>query len=405
MRPLIQNQWTGGVDNLTPADRVPKGFVRRAVNVDATPGGELHLRSGYEQVYAGNAVRGVLALGDKLLIADGPELIEFDPQTQGARVLRTIAGAGQFIGAVLNNTLYFQTANESLEYDGRRVRAWGVPDVLAQPLPAVTTGGALRAGIYRLAVTFTDADGREGGTDTPLLVTVPEGGALDVELPAPPEGGRVNLYLGYPNSQTLYLQGQGSAATPLRVTSLRDDTRTLTTARLRAPVIGSVICAHGSQLAIAQGRVVWLTAPMRPHLLDPLRGFLQFPAEVGELMSDQTTLYVSSDVSYSLSDVAGDTPSQREILNFPALRGSAVILPDERCAWMTRYGQAVSVGDGSGGLQLVNRQHYAPELTAQGAAGVIEHNGNQLIVTTTRGPQGANQLAATDFFIGEVVRP
>lgn len=284
MRPLIQNQWTGGVDNLTPADRVPKGFVRRAV-------------------------------------------------------------------------------------------------------------------------TFTDADGREGGTDTPLLVTVPEGGALDVELPAPPEGGRVNLYLGYPNSQTLYLQGQGSAATPLRVTSLRDDTRTLTTARLRAPVIGSVICAHGSQLAIAQGRVVWLTAPMRPHLLDPLRGFLQFPAEVGELMSDQTTLYVSSDVSYSLSDVAGDTPSQREILNFPALRGSAVILPDERCAWMTRYGQAVSVGDGSGGLQLVNRQHYAPDLTAQGAAGVIEHNGNQLIVTTTRGPQGANQLAATDFFIGEVVRP
>ncbi|MNG14788.1 hypothetical protein D3C84_985720 [compost metagenome] len=71
-----------------------------------------------------------------------------------------------------------------------------------------------------------------------------------------------------------------------------------------------------------------------------------------------------------------------------------MLLPDGRGAWMTRYGQAIT---GEGGLQLVNRAHYAPQLAEQGAAGVVEHNGNQMIVTTTRGRHGTNPLAASDY--------
>ncbi|MNN95801.1 hypothetical protein D3C81_2146720 [compost metagenome] len=76
-------------------------------------------------------------------------------------------------------------------------------------------------------------------------------------------------------------------------------------------------------------------------------------------------------------------------------------------AWMTRYGQAVTATDtrGTSRMDLVTREHYAPALADSGAAAALDHNGNQLIVTTTRGQQGANPLTATDFFTGEVVRP
>lgn len=398
MREIKRDNWAGGANNLAPADRLPQpsrndatGFVRAAINLDPTPGGQLHLRIGHERVYTGTAVRGVLGLRDRLLIADGAQLVELNTRTRATRVLRAITSAGPFVGDELNGILYVQTANEALQYDGDTVKPWGVPDVWAQPLPAVTTGGSLLAGTYRMAVTFSDAAGVEGGTDQPLIVTVPAMGALDVELPAPPAGGRVNLYLGFLDSQTLYLQDSREAAGPVRVSAVRDDTRTLTTALLCTPPIGHLIRAHGSQLAIASGEAVWLTEPMRPHLCDRKRGFFQFPARVGDLLSDGP-LFVSADKTYGLRGIESDAPEQYEALEFPLLPGSAVTLPDGRGAAMTRYGQAVVR---EGGLALVNRDHYAPAMTERGAACVVEHNGNQIIVTATRGPGDSNPLATT----------
>ena len=69
---------------------------------------------------------------------------------------------------------------------------------------------------------------------------------------------------------------------------------------------------------------------------------------------------------------------------------------------MTRYGQAVLSGDG---IQLVNRETFAPVKADNGAAGVLDENGNQLVVTTMQGANKPNPLAASDFFIGEIVNP
>ena len=69
---------------------------------------------------------------------------------------------------------------------------------------------------------------------------------------------------------------------------------------------------------------------------------------------------------------------------------------------MTRYGQAMTDGDN---LKLVNRESVAPIETSEGAAGVLDNNGNQLVVTTLRGVNRANPLAASDFFVGEIVNP
>lgn len=405
-KPDIKTSWGGGIDNLAPAGRTPDGFVRDAVNVDPTVGGELHLRTGYEQTLALAGCRGVLALGHKLLIAAGTELVEYDTRTESSRVLRNIAGAGQFVGDTLDGVLYFFTANEALEYDGERVRTWGVPDVLNQPTPTLSAGGTLRAGQYKLAVTFTDADGREGGTDAPLILTLSDNQQISLVLPEPPDGGWVNLYLSSTDGTTLYLQESRSTTTSVTLTSVRVDTRILTNAFMQAPTVGSVVRAHGSQIAFADGKLVWVTAPMRPHLVDRRRGWFQYPADVNNLLSD-SDLFVSADQCYAINSVEADDPGQRVVLEFPAISGTAVQLPDGRGAWMTRYGQAVTAKDtrGTSRMELVNREHYAPAPATSGAAVALDHNGNQLIITNTRGQQGANPLAASDFFTGEVVRP
>lgn len=404
----VRSNWAGGIDNLAPDDRVPDGYLRDALNVDPTPGGALQLRTGYERAFNGTAIRGMLSLGRKLLVADGPNLIELDTRRGTTRTLRTIAAAGVFIGAVLNRRLFLQTATEQLVYDGETVREWGVPDVLVQPMPQVAAGGALLPGQYKLAVTFTDDSGLEGGTDAPLSFAVAAGEQVTVTLPAPPAGGWVNLYLSAPNGQSLYLQDSRTTAATVTVAAMRDDTRLLTTAYLRRPPLGHVMCEHAGQLAIAVGNVVWVTAPFKSHLVDMRQGYYQYAATVNALLSDgDLFVSVTGDQCYALNDTHGDEPGQRTVLDVPAVTGTAVQLPDGRGAWMTEYGQAVTAKDnrGTSYMELVNRAHFAPPSANQGAAGVVKHGGNELIVTATRGPQSVNGLAAVDIFTGEVRRP
>lgn len=391
--------WAKGANNLNPKDRLPEGFIRHGVNVDPLPGGRMSLRSGFEAVYQGTAPRGVLALGDKLLIADGADLVEFNAQTGTSRVLRSIAGAGWFTGDVLNERLYFCTTNECLEYDGTEVRPWGVPTFTNQPGVTASGTGGLVAGYYQVALTLTDAWGREGGTDKPLVIYAEQNAALVISVPAPPPGYTVNLYVSSVNGSELYLQNVLSAAGTAEVGIVRDDVQRCNTVLLREPAPGHQVVAHNSVLAVASGPVVQMTRPMQPHLVDRVRGFLQYPADVNAMVS-AGALFVSADKCYALTNVETDGISQRVVLEYPAVSGTAVLLPDGRGAWMTQYGQAITNGDN---VELVNREAFAPARAESGAAGVLDSNGNQLVVTTLKGPGGANSLAAADFFIGEIV--
>ena len=397
----ILNNWSRGANNIASKDRLPEGAVRHAVNLDPLPGGRLSLRAGYEQVYAGTDVRGVLSLGRKLLIADGTSLVELDTVSGIHRTVRTIAGAGSFAGSVLNEVLYFSTANECLQYDGADVIPWGVPDVLYQPVISSAAGGGLIEGYYQVAVTYTDAWGREGGTDKPAVIFAAAEAAITVSIANIPPGCRANIYVGSLNGSTLYLQNTVSSTGGVVIGQVRDDTVRCATLLTRAPRPGTQVVAHNATLAVASNNVLEMTKPMQPHLVDRVRGFLQFGADIGAVMS-AGALFVSADKCYALTNVEGDGISQETVLEFPAVPGTAVQLPDGRGAWMTRYGQAITDG---AGMQLVNRESFAPIDTASGAAGVLDNNGNQLVVTTLRGTNRANPLAASDFFVGEIINP
>lgn len=394
-------RWSRGANNMAPKNALPEGFVRHAVNVDPLAGGILAARAGYEKIYDGDAVRGVLALGDKLLIADGIDLVEVNTQTGSVRTVRSIAATGSFVGDVLNSTLYFCTENECLEYDGQTVKNWGVPDVFYQPSVAVGTGG-LAAGSYQLAVTYTDQWGREGGTDKPLIIPCAAGTSITVTIPTLPSGCTANVYVSALDGSTLYLQATRSTAGAVVVSTVRDDTATCETILYRAPQPARHVKAHNGVLLMATSNRVEYTLPMQAHLVDRRKNFFQYPEEIGDVMSDDVTVFVSADKCYALQDVETSSVKQTTVLEFPAIPGTSVKLPDGRVAWMTRYGQAISNG---ASLELVNRNSFAPSVAESGVAGVVDNNGNQLIVTTTLGKQTGNQVAASDFYLGEILNP
>lgn len=394
-----QDTWKAGISNRSDWRKTPEDALRDAVNVNVSRDGSLSLRSGFERVYAGASVRGALAIGSHVLIADGNQLVAMDTATDTAVTIATIAGGGRLSGCTHNDELFFCTENEVLRYHAGKLRRWGVPTVTAQPLPSLISGGLL-PGTYQLAMTWLSDNGEEGGTTSAVQIAVAERQGLQVDLPSM-AGHTPLLYVSAPNGSTLYLQGKGAGTHAL--TALRDDTARLETQHLREPIPFDHIDSSNGVIALASGKCVWITCPMMPHLLDMAKRFFQYPCKVGFVMAGRAGLIISADKTYLISGAEGEEPVQSDLLPYPGVPGTAVELPDGRIAWMTQYGLAVE--SPGGGAELVGNQNFVPQPADRGTSSVLEHDGDQLVVTTMQPGRGANPLAATDYYEAEILSP
>lgn len=392
--------WSNGIHNRANSKSVPDGFVRDLVNLDPLVGGELGLRTGYDQRYPANDARGALSVGSSIVFADGASLLCYDTLTSSIHTLAQIASSGRLVGAVLNYELFLCTATETLRFDGSILRQWGVQTVTDQPVPTIIAGSLL-AGTYQCAITLVNAAGEEGGTVNPIQVTVTDGAGLLFDPQGLPAGHTYRLYVGSSSGETLYLQYEGGSA--FAVTNLRDDTARLDTLNLRAPVGGDQVASLGSVLLIADGKTLWHTVAMSPHQIDMSKNFFQYPAPITVVLQVDDGVFVCADKTYFLQSPESGDVVQNTKLEYGAIPGTGSILPDGRACWMTQYGLAVGALDGS--VTLLSQNNFVPEMAQYGASGVVDHNGNQMVVTTMRGQKGPNPLAASDYYEAEIVTP
>jgi len=404
MSEFIQREnWAKGINNRDNSLDVAGGFVRDSVNVDHLSSGVVALRSGFQSVYTGTNVRGALGVGDYVLVADGEDLVAFNAASDSATVVGAIAGAGLFAGDVLNGELFFATENQCLRFKQGVLRRWGVPTVTAQPVPSLTTGG-LMPGTYQVAMTWMNDFGEEGGTRGGVSITVAEGQAIEVTLPAM-TGYTPRLYVSAVNGATFYLQDTGAGNK--RVNSVRDDLERLETMHLREPVPSAQIVTQGSMMLMVDGSVLWNTMPMAPHLRQPMRGFAQFAEPIGFVGSVDDGAFVSADRTFFLRGVESDEPQLVEVQPTAGVPGTLTKVPttdgksSSRVAWMTKDGLAI--GSTGGAVELVSQANFAPQLAATGSSGIVVHNGNQQAVTVMRGGKGSNPLAASDSYEAEIV--
>lgn len=406
--PYAKGPWPGGINNRANEKAVPAGFIRDGINIDPSQDGVLRLRSGFTRQASATNLRGVLSVGQYILMADGESLRCFDSATNSTTTLRSIAGAGRFSGGVFNEELFFCTENETLRFKAGVLRNWGVDTVSAQPVPSVVNGGLL-AGEYQCAVTFVDAYGDEGGTTLPLGITVPADSGLMFDLPAPPVGGSVRLYVSTVQGGELYLQFEGTGR--YICTSVSDDSARLETLFRRGPVPGDFVCEHNAVLAIADGNTLWLTDPLRPHLRDQAKRFFQYPAPIDGIVSADGGLFVLADKTYFIQNIETDEPVQADILPHGGVRGSMMkfsVPADDPgqpardfAVWMTHYGLAKTTGGGN--ASFISSKNFLPELASHGSSGMVERNGDQLIVTTMHRTASVNPLRASDYTEAEIV--
>ena len=395
--PVARGPWPGGINNRANDKSLPPGTVRDAINVDPGPNGIFSLRAGFSKQVSATSLRGALSVGRYILMADGTDLRCLDTDTNSVSTIKSIAGAGRFSGAVFNEELFFCTENECLRFKGGLLRSWGVVGVSRQPDPLIVSGGLL-AGEYQYAATFVDAHGDEGGATLPLLVSVGGNAGLQFAFPSPPEGGRVRLYVGPAQGSEMYLQFEGVGA--YLCSSIALDTARVETLGLRAPIPGDFICEHNGVIAIADGNTLWLTDPLRPHLRNQTSRFFQYPAPIDGIVSADGGLFVLADKTYFVIGVETSEPQQSCILPHGGVRGSMIKTPDNFAAWMTHYGLAKS--DGQGKSIMLSAANFLPGIASHGSSGIIERNGNQLVVTTMRSTSDENTLRADNYSEAEI---
>ncbi|CAE6949465.1 conserved protein of unknown function [Ectopseudomonas oleovorans] len=385
--PIRTDNWAKGANNIAKPERLPAGFVRELVNLDPSEGGQLEMRADYGLIAAGENVRIAVSLSGRVVFVDGGDISCYSADSDSSQVIGSMAADGDIAGAVLNGQAYLVGAFDSLRTDGREVKPWAVP---APGFDVELITGALPAGIYKVAVTAFGADGEESGVE-PVIFRLAEGQAFRV---VSDDSRPLQVYVSPANGATLYSQGPliGGA---MAITVVDDQGARLTTAGLVPLPVCSMLAAFHSLLVGACGNYVVFTAPMTPHLMDPVAGFFQYPEPPTVIAPTEGGVYVVADRTYFVTGLDTGTPSQVPVLDLQAVRGSAVQLPDKRVAWFTRYGMAI--GNAAGEISLPNRQTYAPDIARSGAAGVLENNGIPMVVTTMRGEAKPNNLATGDF--------
>lgn len=390
------DNWAGGINNLAQIDRLPEGQVRDLVNLDPVGGGGLQLRAAQFRIHPCNAVHGAVAYSGGFLVADGPELIQFSFADNTPRVLASIAGTGGLCGAELNGDTFLCTANDSIRVRDGRAGPWGLSEIH----PRVTVvPGSMPAGVYRVAVTAIDEFGSASGA-APMIVTLAQPGAIEL-LWSPPVGAiECQVYASAADGETLYRQASG-AMSGFTVSSITDSSDRMTTANLVRPPVATQVYAYKGRLVLVVGSTIWITEPYAPHLCSMTCGFVQYGSPVDMVAVTDGGIYVSAgQKTYFLTGVGTDGQSQRAVLEFGAVRGSGMTLPDGRAAWMTRYGQAF--GEASGAASLPQRPSFAPSLASDASVGIVENNGVQMLVTTMKGTTGPNTLGVGDSFDLEI---
>lgn len=381
-----RDQFTGS-NNIAKPERLPEGAVVDAVNMDFTVGGKAELRTGFDLVRTDTDIRAVYGAGNDLVLVAGDKVIRI---TDGIDQQLATVALGRVAATWHNSELFLNTEIDSLRI-GDTAKPWAVHEPSAS---LEVTAGSLPAGIYKIAVTAVDSNVESGCL--PMVVTLDGSQGIRVNVS---DSRECRLYSSVANGQTLYHQGAAHSTNLLGLPV--DDTARLETDQLYPLPFCSILCSHKSLILGAQGKYLFHTRPMLPHLHNPEQDYFQFSAPITIVADVGEGFYVCADKTYYISGVGSSEVMQRSVLEFGAIEGTSVTLPDGSVSWFCEHGQVI--GGRGGEVQLLNRASYSPGTARAGAAGFLEHNGNQMIVTTMRGESNGSRLASSDHWELEVL--
>lgn len=292
--------WPRGICNATEEGVLPLNefgtrpiALRDALNVTLTANGTPARRDGFAEL-------GAVSLGHSLwgdsklpfgLLVNGGVLHAVWPG--GATTsLDTVVGNLDLSYALINDKVFFCNASTcGLVTLDMTVQAWAPAAPDGQPLVAAAAGGALAKGTYQVAVTFTDAAGRESGSTLAEAVEVGGNGAIALSsIPQPPDptGALVNIYCTAANDGVLRLFASIFPGIPAITITAPPQGRPLLTQFLEALPPGQIVrFGHGRQWVACGSELLW-SEPLRYGQYRPASNRMRFdgPIELVEPLGD-----------------------------------------------------------------------------------------------------------------------
>jgi len=404
-KPVTLEGFGQGLNTLLQSDALPPDALRRAVNIDIDDIGKIGVRQGAARVYSGSIQHSSLWSGPKrtFFVESGhlKELVIRADGTFAALLVRLNVGAYKMAYLNLNGQTYYTNGliNGIITEDGID-KPWGIPSPQMQPAAAAVGGGELAAGTYQVAITFLDAAGQESGTGLARVVEVAEGGAIALSnFPGVPSGvTHVRIYVSHCNGEGLYKLIDAPASIAVhKITRVSN----LATIRLETqfgstPPPGQLLEELNGRIYIAQGRVLWMTEPLRYGLVKRRRGYIMFPEDITVLKAVSDGLFVASDETYFLTGM--DTPAlqQRSVLPYGAVFDTGIQLPQyDAVAWFSTNG--IVFGARAGEVLNIMEDRVAVSSYRSGSMAFREHDGLRQLVANLWDAGDRTRFFAPDY--------
>lgn len=415
--------WPAGVDNLAPEGELPRNefgtrpvALREADNVDLSKEGRASRREGYVGCYAGALVHSLWSHDDLGfgLYVDAGELRTFDPDESTAALGVTL-GDMPLSYAAVGDRVYFSNATNSgmLSALDRVVHPWGAPAAPALPPFDVVDGYALPAGLYQLAITVTDALGRESGAERATQVQLADN--QGILLAGLPDTGQVNVYLSDANDQVLRLAARLPAGTPSYLIAMPAEGIKLATALLDPMPPGQITRIFNGRHWVADGRTLRWSPPLRYGMTDLAHALIRFDARIDLLepvTGDGAGLFLAAGKrTYFLAGADPSALRPVDAHSAGAVPGTSVQVPGQSIGmdddsdftvWLSRKGTYV-IGLPGGRITALNAARAVLNDAERGASLFAERNGKKQVITALRGPRSAGGLAVTDRAVAHVV--
>ncbi|WP_243350888.1 hypothetical protein [Stenotrophomonas acidaminiphila] len=413
--------WPLGINNVAPEGRMPKDengrpvALREADNVDLSSAGFVSRREGYVGCYSGSLVHSLWGhpeLDFGLFVDAGTLHVLEGDETTGP--LGAQPGDLPVSYAAVGDRVYFSNAQASgmLTVLDRAVHPWGAPATPAAPGAELVDGYGLQPGLYQLAVTVTDALGRESGADRATQIQV--GDQQGILLRGLPSAGQVNIYLSAPNDQVMRLAARLPAGTPSYLISGEAEGVKLATHLLDPMPPGQFTRIFNGRHWVADGRTLRWSPPLRYGMTDLAHSLIRFDARIDLLepvTGEGAGLFLAAGKrTYFLAGADPSALQPIDVHNAGAVPGTSVQVPGQSIGmdddgdytvWLSRKGTYV-IGLPGGRVAALNAGRTAIDNADRGASLFAARDGRQQVITTLRAPR-AQGLAITDRAVAHVI--
>ena len=401
-----------GVDMLSSETALIKGTVRSATNVDIGRAGRFARRKGYTRVatYPGlHSAYYAPQRGWTLAVRNGV-VNRVDTETYTLTPVFTLNTDDPTDYTEYNGNLYF--ANRStvgwVPSNSSIARAVGVPKPDAPDLSAAN--GGLLAGKYAVVITVVDDRGEESPASDVRIINLTAGGGIRLTGLPQIAGAAIYVYITAPDGEQLRFVAQLPAVFPSYVVGENAEGGVCSTQFLVPLPGGDFIRWHSGRLYTAKNGVLRFSEPMRPHLHNPVEGFIPFSGHIAFVEPVVDGIYVGD--SRGVWFLSGNDPAKftpRMVSTCRALGRSSIKVPAEHFSpkvvqtdvpvalWLSTSGYVVGMPGGVTVELQPERVKVASGLS--GKSVFLLRNGRKQVVTTVNSTTAAAFGTAVDSVI------